>query len=350
MEQTTDYSRYKTLFSILAIALLVWGALGAREVTRTPYAGYRLSSDNVITQVREGSPAAIAGLKAGDQVTKIDNVPVGSVAGFYERGRPAIGSTGSVTVKRGGTEQTITFKYAERPMGDLLVASIGLLTGLAFLIFGMLAYLKNPTRLSTTLCALSLMLALLFLQGPYISSAALRRGINAVISVVVGIMLATLLDYCLSYPRVKEVLASRPWLRQAIFGIAPLMGLIVGLINLAAPNISATNSLLLGVAIGVIYGGYVLLAVVAVIHSYVKAGAEERSASGLNLMLAGMVIGFGPLIVSILAHTILPHIGDLPGERFWPITSLAIPISLALALMKLEPAPGAAKTGEEATA
>lgn len=351
MEQTTKYSRYKTLFSVLAVALLIWGALGALEITRTPYDGYTLSPDNVVTQVREGSPAAAAGLRAGDQVTKVDNRPVESVAGFYERGRPAIGSQGSVTVRRDGAEQTLTFTYAERPQADILATSgAGVLTGLAFLLLGLLVYLKKPTRLSTLFCALSLMLALLFLPTPYIASAELRRVVFAVISLVVGVMLATLLYYCLNFPRAKEVLTSRPWLRQAIFVVAPLVGALLALLNLTAPDISAGNSMLLSVLIGVVYGGYLLLSVIAVLHSYVKAGAAERGASGLTAMLLGLLVGFGPLLISIIYHTVLPRAGDLPGERFWGLTSVAVPIGLALALMKLEPARSAAKAGEEATA
>jgi hypothetical protein len=37
-------------------------------------------------------------------------------------------------------------------------------------------------------------------------------------------------------------------------------------------------------------------------------------------------------------HTINPHMGELPGERFYGISLLAIPIGLATALMKLNSA------------
>ncbi len=350
MAQTANYNRYKILFSILAVVFLIWGAFGALEITKDPYHGYTISPDNVITQVRAGSPAEAAGVRAGDKVTKIDGYSVESVAGFYERGRPGIGSQGSLTVMRDGVEQTLTFNYATRPTSDMLASSgVGVLIGVAFLILGLMAYLKNPTRLSTIFCALSMMLAILFLPGPYITAPGVRRVTIAVISLIVGVMLAALLYYCLSFPRTKEVLTSRPWLRKAIFIIAPLLGVVFALINLIAPDISAGNSMLLFILSGVVYGGYLLLAVIAVIHSYVKSGAEERSASGLNLMLLGMVIGFGPLLISILYHTILPHAGDLPGERFWGVTVIAVPICLALGLMRLEPAPAPAQAGGEAT-
>jgi len=355
MEKMANYGRYKMLFSILAVVLFIWGAFGAMEITKASYTGYTISPDNVVTQVRAGSPAETAGVRVGDKVTKIDGYAVESVAGFYERGRPAVGSAGSLTVMRDGAEQALAFSYAAQPTADMLASSGGgassgarALIGLALLILGLMAYLRNPTRLSTIFCTLSLMLALLFLPGPYFAAAGVRRVTNAIIELIVGAMLATLLYYCLNFPRVKEVLNSRPWLRKAIFIVAPLLGLVFALVNLAAPDISAGNSMLLNVLAGVIYGGYLLLAVIGVIHSYAKSSAEERSASGLNLMLLGVVIGIGPLVIAILYHTILPHVGDLPGERFWGVTWIAVPICLALALMKLEPAAAAAKAGEEA--
>jgi hypothetical protein len=349
MEQATIQKRYKILFSILAVVFLVWGAFGAMEITKASYTGYTISADNVVTQVRAGSPAEAAGVRVGDKVTKIDDYAVESVAGFYERGRPAVGSAGSLTVMRDGAEQTLTFNYAAQPTSDMLATSgAGALIGLAYLILGLLVYLKNPTRLGTIFCALSMMLALLYLPGPYFAAAGARRTTDAVVQLIVGVMLATLLYYCLSFPRVKELLSSRPWLRNAIFIVAPLLGLVFALVSLVAPDISAGNSMILNVLSRVIYGGYLLLAIIAVIHSYVKSSAEERSASGLNLMMLGLVIGFGPLVISILYH-LIPHAGDLPGERFWGVTGIAVPICLALALMKLEPAPSAAKAGEEAT-
>jgi membrane-associated protease RseP (regulator of RpoE activity) len=349
MEQATIQKRYKILFSILAVVFLIWGAFGALEITEIPYNGYSLSPDSVVRQIYAGSPAEAAGLKVGDQVTKIDGIAAENIAELSNRGRPAIGSAGSVTVTRDGVEQTLNFNYTTQPTADMwAIYGAGALIGLAFLILGLLAYLKNPTRLSTIFCALSLMLAILYLPGPYFASSGARNVTNAVIAVIVGVMLATLLYYCLNFPRAKEILASRSWLRQAIFIIAPLLGLVFALVTLFAQNISSGVSMLLAILAGVIYGVYLLLAIIAVIHSFVKSSAEERSASGLNLMLLGVVIGWAPLVISILYHTILPHAGDLPGERFWGVTGIAAPIGLALALMKLEPAPSAAKAGEAA--
>ena len=345
MTRTTDPGRHTTLYSILAVALLIWGAFGALDITKQPYTGYTLSADNIVTQVRPGGPLAAAGLKVGDTVTQIDGRPVESVAAFFERGRPAIGSQGSLAITRGGTAQTLTFTYAEQPTSDLLAGSgINVVIGLAFVILGLAVYLKRQTRLSSLLCAVSLMLGFLYLPAPFLAAAGLRQVATALIQFVVGVALATLLYYCLSFPRTKELLASRPWLRLAIFILAPLVGLIFAFIDLTTPDVSASNSMVLSYLAGVVYGGYVLLAIVAVIVSAVKASTAERSTAGLNLILLGILIGWGPLVISILYHTLVPYAGDLPGERFWGITAIALPIGMSLALMRLERGPSAART------
>ncbi|HZS10095.1 MAG TPA: PDZ domain-containing protein [Blastocatellia bacterium] len=351
MEQTQNYARYKILFSILALAVLLWGAMGALDIGNITYIGYDTSPDNVVTLVRPGSPAEQAGLRVGDVVTKVDGIPIYDVAGFYSRERPAIGSSGTLTVRRDGAERTLNFKYGAQPTTDMIVNSgFGTLTGLAFLILGVMVYLRNPTRLSITLCALSLMFAALFLPRPYVASPTSRQIVNAFFSVMVGVLLAVMLDYCLHYPRAKKVITERPWLRQAIYIFAPALGLLFASINLLTPQIGARRGMVLSIGSALVYGGYILLAVVAVIHSYVKASAGERRETGLNLMMLGMVIGFGPLLVSILMHTLIPHMGELPTERFWPATVIAIPIGLALALMKLQPARAAAQAPESASA
>lgn len=340
MEQTMDYARYKMLFSLLAVVVFIWGVIGTLDIKNIPYTGYVLSPDRVVTIVRDGSPAASAGVKVGDTVTKTDNISLADFGSLAAQPRPAINSDGSITANRGGTEQTLTFKYGSQPTVDL-IASFGAvtLTGLAFLVLGLMVYRKNPTRLSTMFCIMSLLFAAALFNSPYFASGVQRRLVGGALTFLVAILFAVVLDYCLNFPQTKKIIAARPWLRQAIYVIVGAFGVMIATIIITTPTMTPARSMLVSLAFSLIFGGYILLSVIAVVHSYIKASPQERSETGLNLMLLGMLIGFGPLLLSILVHTIRPHMGDLPGERFYGITLLAIPIGLAMALMKVKPAP-----------
>lgn len=349
MEQSTDYKRYKTIFLVLTAAVFIWGIIGALDITQIPYAGYTNSPDRTVTLVREGSPAAQAGLRVGDTITHIDGISIDDTAALSTRGQPAINSEGSLTLTRGGTEQTLTFKYSSQPAVNMIAGTGAItLTGLAFLILGLMAYLRNPTRMSTRFCALSLLFAALLFNGPYIASSAQRRIVDGIMNVLLTILFAAILDYCLNFPRAKNVITARPWLRQAVYVINGAFGVALATITITTPPMNARRTGILFLGFSLIFGGSILLSVIAVIHSYIKASSEERAATGLNIMLAGILIGFAPLLLSIIARLVNPHLGELPGEQFYGITLIALPIGMAMALMKLEPA--GAKVGERATA
>lgn len=334
----TSYRRYQLPFLIVGIALLIWAIAGVFEIKKTPYAGYSTGRDRIVNQVDAGSPAEKAGIRAGDKSIKMDGISLDNTAELMRRARPAIGSEGSATIERDGVEKTLTFTYTEQPMRDMLANSLaGLLIGLAFLFVGLMVHRRNPSRLSEMFCWLSLMMALLFVPQPYFSSPDARRVVNAFTALVAGFAVATLLYFCVNFPSPKKWLQSQPWTRTAIMVIGPLMGLCFALFFITSPEMNTSRSQLLSLVSAVIFGGYFLLSVVAVIHSYIASSPEVRTSSGLNLVLLGILIGVGPIVISILYHTILPHAGDLPTERLWNVTFIAIPIGLSLALMKLEP-------------
>jgi hypothetical protein len=350
MEQAGNYRQYKTVFLVLTVAIFAWGVIGALDITNIPYAGYTLSPDNSVIVVREESPAAQAGLRVGDTVTKIDDIAIENFGALTTRERPAVGSAGSITVKRGDAEETLSVTYGQQPQIDVITQYGWMtLTGLAFLLLGLMVYLKNPTRLSTTFCWMSLLFAVALFNSPYLTTSIQRRLVGAIQMVLVAILFGLILDYSLSFPKTKRIIENRRWLRQAIYAVVGAWGVSMATITLTTPPMSVTRTQLLSLSFGLIIGGYLLLSVIAVVHSYVTATAEQRTATGMNLMLGGMVIGFVPILVAIILRTISPSMGELPGERFYAMTLIAIPIGLAMALMKLERVGVEVKAEEGAT-
>ncbi len=351
MAQTKNYGRYKMIFSILAVAVFIWGVIGALDITNIPSAGYINSPENVVTFVREGGPTGQVGLNVGDTITRINGIPVENYTALAIVNRPAIGNEGSLSVKRGDGEQTFSFRYESQPTTDL-IAGYGAFTlaGLAFLILGLMAYLKRPTKLSTQFFALSLLFALSLFNPPYFASSVSRRVRDAILVILFAVLLAVILDYCLNYPRAKKIITERPWLKEAIYMIAISWGVMIATITLSIPPMTVRRQMMLFLSGALIVGGYVLLAIISIIHTYLKASADERRAAGLNLMLAGLVIGFGPVILAMIIRIFNPNMASLPGERFYTVTFIAIPIGMAMALMKLESAPAAIEAKEGATA
>jgi carboxyl-terminal processing protease len=70
------------------------------------------AEDNIVKILRpiEGSPAELAGIHAGDQIAKIDDVDVGAdLAGAISRMRGKAGSIVKLTIRRVGTPQLLNF-------------------------------------------------------------------------------------------------------------------------------------------------------------------------------------------------------------------------------------------------
>jgi hypothetical protein len=349
MEQTWFGISNKTLYSLIAVILLLWGISGLQEITKTPYDGYLSSPDRVVASVRAGSPAAAAGLQVGDQITKFDGIAAENSAALAALPRRVAGSAGTLTVLRGGTEHTLHIRYGELPTTDLLLnAGAGILVGLASLILGLFVYLRNPTTRSSMLCLFLLAWAALFLPGPYLQSATVRGWLNALFQLIVGLTLALLLLYCLRFPSTKKILAERPWLSGLIVLIALVPGLIFAYRSIFQPETSAATAMTLSILGSVVLGGIFACSLWAIVHSYLKADANERKAWGLNWMMLGVVIGIAPLVLSVLLRLFIPRLGEMGWENLIGLSFLAIPLCFTLALMKREPVRHA--IGEEARA
>ena len=82
------------------------------------YLGIALQSDGAarVASVRDGTPAADAGLRAGDVITKIDEVSVttgAALRGQLDRHEP--GESVRLTLRRGGENVTVTVTLGTRP-------------------------------------------------------------------------------------------------------------------------------------------------------------------------------------------------------------------------------------------
>ena len=79
-----------------------------------------------------------------------------------------------------------------------------------------------------------------------------------------------------------------------------------------------------------VYSG---LAVTALVHTLVKTSRDEKRASGLTIVLAGLGAALVPTMVTAVDWTLFPNF-DIPGSGWFPLMFGAIPLTMAMAVRK----------------
>jgi hypothetical protein len=348
-EQQT--ATYKIPMLLAAELFVLWGVFGILDAGNVPYSGYLTDGNNTVTQVEEGSPAQAAGLEVGDYIRSIAGVPVEDTRAIGQLGRPEVGERRTLVVEqRAATtlaaeeESPATREVAityGAPLGrDVALTWVAFFIGLCFIGFGLFAYMKAPTRSATLLAFMGLCLGVAFFVGPYFESYAVRSTFGALILVVAIFGFAFLLHYLMEFPKLKAIMDRRhttkllylPALLVALFALY--------LIGFAPRGTSSFNRFAVAM-FGIFIVLYFGLALWALIHSFVKATPDERSRFGLNLMLGGALVGLLPLTIAALVGIFAPTV-VLPGARFFFLTMVLIPITMATALIRKEAAAAAA--------
>jgi hypothetical protein len=78
---------------------------------------------------------------------------------------------------------------------------------------------------------------------------------------------------------------------------------------------------------------FMILALIALVHSILTVRGEERRASGFNLVLWGLAVSLGPPLALALAGMALPRFG-LPGSEYLTLLGAAIPGGMALGVVR----------------
>lgn len=340
-------AKYKIPFLVVGALFVVWGVLGTLEVRNRPYGGFSNGLDYVVNEVEEGSPAEAAGLQVGDRIITYNGIAVEDARAYRQMPWPQIGETRILVVERtaettlaAGEEGSVTLEialtYGARPPEYVALSWAAFIIGLCFIGFGLLAYVKTSSRPAMLLAVAGLCLGISILSGPYIGSYTLRTIVNSTTLVLELLGFGALLHLLMVFPKRKAFLGMA---HAAKVLYAPIA--LIALFSLWQYIIVAQRTGTFNTVVNVIYGVfsvvYLGLALVALIHSFVKATPDERSRYGLNLMLAGLLIAVLPVIIVWLVSIFAPNV-IVPGSDFLILTAVFIPITMALAVMKAGPA------------
>jgi hypothetical protein len=333
---TKEVAMHPRRWIVPAALVFVWGLFGLMDQRNVPYAGFDWSRSAVL-RVDAGSPADRAGLRAGDRILSIGGVPVDNLRALQQQPRAAIGETRMLLVERtdaktgARTSETIALTYGTEPAGRAARSVITAVVGLVFLLSGIAAYVRAPSTTTFLFAVVGLCFGASLIPGPYIQAPAQRTFMSFASFLALLAGFAALLHLMLVFPHRKEVIKRR-WTRQLLY-LPVAVVLLVGIPGILAGPSTDRPGFALAIFNGIVLLGYAVLSVLALVHSYARANPTDRRGQGLNVLLAGFIVGLLPIGASVLAGMFV-RVDLLPGGDYFHLTLILIPVSIALALVK----------------
>ena len=109
--------------------------------------------------------------------------------------------------------------------------------------------------------------------------------------------------------------------------------LIIWFLNFTQPDSTSTLNVTINTLFFLVIIFYFGLSLLTLIRKYFKANAETRSATGLNHMLLGAILGIVPFLIIYTINQLSPTT-NLPGNDYMFLTFAFIPIFFSAALLK----------------
>lgn len=322
-----DRSAWKQMMVLtLGIALALWGVSGFILGRRMGETGFFYGPDYVVRSVMEGSAAEAAGIQIGDRVVSVDGIPAQELPMQSRQRERRVGEAATVVVEREGESLALNVRFGEILPEHRVRATRAMVVNLAFLAFGLWAYVSAGTPLALVLAWIGLTRAAGSFPGPHLGPRF--EGIAASIQLL-GLVAFSylLLRLFMEVPRRRRILESGKI--QKIFMGSMVLALLVCVVEVAIhPAWYMISGFILLALIAPVY----LLLFIVVPWSWLNASHGERSDSGLSLMLLGYLVGLGPVILRLLVEAISGV--TLPGSDWIPLVEVAVPFFLALGVMR----------------
>jgi len=327
-----NYNRLTPLFLGMAVVALILAAIGIWDVSTSPYSGYRLSADYRVVGVDSGSPAAQAGVKVGDRITKIDAVSTERLYQLSKLSRADIGEAQKLALLREGKEFAATVTPTALPTENWILIRARNLMGLLMIAIGYAVFKRRPGKEVSLFFLFNLFVALAFISPPYFESVGLRQAVALNFLVFLTLGLAFFLHLTVIFPKPKPLVQDTP-LELFIYGPVPLMTLAYSALRLFQPDADLLLNLVLHYAFGLLVLMCLGFAVAAVANSHWIAGDSERPAS--RTMLIGALLGAIPVAVGLLTESFLPYTA-LPLSDYYALSVILVTLSFGKALWQLK--------------
>ena len=318
----------KVFYLVAATILTVLGGVGVFGNDQG-YTNALYQPDYTIVYAPPDGVLAEAGFQAGDSVLTVEGIPVTEL-GMYSRWprelsrRP--GESITMVVDRDGEQVTGEIVYRDPPASSRAMQAGGLVVFLVFTWVGVAALFAAPSSPHAHRLALMGLAAGLAVQFPYAGSW------NGLVEHVhmAAMLLWTILffRFFLFFPRAKGAARAHFTTLASYLPWAVAVGcLVVELIF--HPRFYHT----FGFFIGLLMFAYLILAVVAFIHGWVKTPRAEMASSGMGWVLAGMALAIAGILFWMTDALLMPSL-DIPGSG-WAVTLMAaIPVGLLMGVRR----------------
>jgi len=326
------FYRHKRLFLILGTFVFLMAVLGILDMTNVPYSGFNIVGNKTVVRVHPDSPAHKAGIMKGDRMIRDGGIDVKNTKALARRPRAKIGDTRTYIFERNGESVKINLKFEGLPGRRVILNLANTVICFSFLFFGLLAYFKIRDKSTSLLALVGICFGFIFLNRPYIPSYPVRVIFQSIGFIAITFGFAFLLHFMMAFPKPQKTLEKKH-AKTLLYGpvvFIVLFGLFLGIFQ---PNATSTLNTITRILFGLYIVIYFVLCVIAMVHRYAKATSKERTAHGLKFMLLGTILGLAPITINGIINIFMPTV-VLPGQDFYLLTFVFIPISLALACIR----------------
>jgi len=315
----------------VAVFLVAWGIAGVVDRRQLGRGDFTYMPDHVVSFVGPGGAADTAGMKVGDRVISVAGIPAEDLPLYSRWPRsltPGVGESLSMVVEREGEALPLEVVYGPTPPDNLKLQLGAAFVGLAFMGFGLWPLLTVGTSHALALAASGLVLGVAFFGGggPYLGT---WDGVASHL-LPAGLMLWSILmlRFFLAFPRPKRLSRSRV-VTAVIYGpwVIFLGCLVLELIM--HPALYHTFGWLGSLLVFI----YCILAVAALVHTLVTLSRVERRETGMNLIVAGILVAALAVLVPVLGPPLIPAL-QVPGIGYLALLIAVLPLTLALAVRK----------------
>lgn len=318
----------------IALVVAVWGTSGVLQQQAAGQGGYSTGLGALVSDVEEGGPADVAGLRIGDRIMGVGDTAFDHPWSKPDKERVGVGNTQTLAVDRGGERLNADLVWENLSDAHRRSLLVGFLITSGFLGFGLWAYLASRTFAGLVLAVFGVCYGVAAFDGPIVEP--LDGGIRFLQYVLSLLSTVLLFHFLMVFPKRKTVFGRRVpgWLLYAPFLPFVLFGLAEWVIFPALVPEYRTVTTVTDLF-------FMVLLVVALIHTWITLGREGLRQTRFNLILWGLAIAIGPILIHGLLGLAIPGL-TLPGADFLPVLGVAIPGSMALAVVS-----GARKDSQE---